>query len=106
MDGNYGSTLAQRLDRAETVIFLDIPRPVCLWRVLWRTATSYGRIRDDMPAGCPERFDWEFLKFIWNFQKMHRPQLIDALGHFDGTTIILKTSAEVTNFRCGPLTHF
>ena len=25
-----------------------------------------------MADGCPERFDWELVKFIWNFNKNNR----------------------------------
>lgn len=32
-----------------------------------------------MGEGCPERFDWEFMKFIWNFNKNNRPGLIALL---------------------------
>lgn len=30
MDGNYGGTLDVRLARCDTVVFLDVPRVVCL----------------------------------------------------------------------------
>jgi len=33
IDGNYGSTIEIRLQAAEVIIFLDLPRSVCLWRV-------------------------------------------------------------------------
>ncbi len=36
MDGNYGSTMNERLDAADTVIFLDMPRLFCVVRVLKR----------------------------------------------------------------------
>jgi len=37
MDGNYSGSLSIRLPRADTVIWLDYPRHVCLRRVLART---------------------------------------------------------------------
>src|SRR6516165_4905489 len=33
IDGNYSSTLALRLAACDTVIFIDIARLICLWRV-------------------------------------------------------------------------
>jgi adenylate kinase family enzyme len=36
MDGNYGGTMDLRLARADTVIFLDLPRLVCLWGIVSR----------------------------------------------------------------------
>lgn len=68
IDGNYGGTLAERLERADTVIYLDYPIRLCLWRVIRRIWTYRGRTRPDMTEGCPERFDLEFLIYLicWN----------------------------------------
>ena len=45
MDGNYGSTLEPRLAAADTVVFLDTPRLVCIGRVLRRWWRHRGRAR-------------------------------------------------------------
>lgn len=79
MDGNYGGTLDQRLAAADTVIFLDLPRSLCLFRILKRRVMYRGRTRPDMAAGCPERLDMEFLKWIWNYPRDNRPRLLDTL---------------------------
>ncbi|MCR9214108.1 MAG: adenylate kinase [Proteobacteria bacterium] len=98
MDGNYSSTFPTRLKRADTAIFLDVPRLTCLSRVTLRTVRNYGKVRQSMPAGCPERFDLEFFQYIWNFEKTHRPNLIDTLRHFDGATHTLTSPREVSRF--------
>src|SRR5215218_8542893 len=51
MDGNYGGTLQKRLAAADTVIFLDLPRIVCLARVVRRRLRFHGRTRPDMTPG-------------------------------------------------------
>jgi adenylate kinase family enzyme len=53
LDGNYASSLHIRLPRADTVILLDYPRHLCLWRVLTRTARDYGRVRKTMLQVVP-----------------------------------------------------
>jgi adenylate kinase family enzyme len=45
----YGGTLDERLPYADTVVYLDYPIPLCLWRVLQRILTWRGRARPDMP---------------------------------------------------------
>jgi adenylate kinase family enzyme len=67
IEGNYGSTLAPRLARADTVIYLDFPIRLCLWRLVKRIVTHRGRSRPDMPEGCPERFDAGFFWYVMNW---------------------------------------
>jgi hypothetical protein len=49
-----------------------------------RLVRNYGRTREGMPEGCPERIDVEFLKFVWNFQTRYRPRIVAALEKFAG----------------------
>ena len=68
IDGTYGGTLGQRLEQADTVVYLDYPITLCIARLLRRIWTYRGRTRPDMTEGCPERFDLEFLIYLmrWN----------------------------------------
>jgi adenylate kinase family enzyme len=68
IDGNYGGTLRPRLKRADTVIYLDYPIRLCLWRLIKRIWTTHGQVRADMAEGCPEQFDLGFLRYVarWN----------------------------------------
>lgn len=79
IDGNYDRTLKERLKRCDTVIYLDYPRRTCLLGVVKRVISSYGKTRPDMAGGCPERFDLEFMKWIWNFNKEHRDKFYKML---------------------------
>ena len=69
IDGNYGGTMAGRLDRADTVVYLDYPTRVCLWRAFGRVRRFHGEARPDMTPGCPERFDWQFFFYILTFRR-------------------------------------
>lgn len=75
IDGNYTRTLPMRLERCDTVIYLDFSRGACLAGLFKRILTTYGKVRPDMAEGCPERFDWEFLCWVWNFRKTVRPKI-------------------------------
>ena len=93
MDGNYGSTLAARMAAADAVIFLDFPRLLCMRRVLARSIAGYGRATQ--AEGCPERLDWEFLKYVWNWQRDSRPRVMKAIENFRGPIERLRAPAEI-----------
>ncbi len=67
MDGNFGGTLDLRIAASDTVILLDLPRTVCLWRALKRAVRYLGRTRPDMAEGCNEKIDLQFLRWIWDY---------------------------------------
>lgn len=100
IDGNYGATLDVRLEAADTIIFLDIHRIICIYRAFKRVIQYWNRTRPDMGEGCDERFDLEFFKWIWNFPKSKRPSLIKMLENQpkEKKVIILSSLKEVKAF--------
>ena len=99
MDGNFNRTMSQRLERCDTVIYLDFSRFACLMGVLKRVITTYGKERPDMGEGCPERIDFEFLKWVWNFNKNKRDRYYKMLNEAEGKqTIVLKNRRMVKRF--------
>ena len=64
IDGNYGSTMEARTQAADTVVFLDLPRLVCLWGALQRQWRHRAGGRPDMVPGQRERLDFMFLWWI------------------------------------------
>ena len=80
IDGNFGGTMEQRLASCDTVIFLDLPRLVCTWGVIKRVLTYYGDTRPDLPAGCPEKFDLPFIKWVWDFPNRSRPRVLERIA--------------------------
>jgi adenylate kinase family enzyme len=103
IDGNYARTLAQRLRACDAVVLLDLPRWLCLWRVLWRMACSLGRVRDDMAPGCPERFDPAFLLYVWGYRRHSRPKVLRLLEQQRGHVAVyrLRSRAQVRRFLAG-----
>ncbi|KQS74466.1 AAA family ATPase [Rhizobium sp. Leaf384] len=74
MDGTGSSSFDLRMPRTDVVLWLRLPRWLCLLGVFRRAAGSHGRVRRDMAPGCPERFpDREFLSYIWNFETRVAP---------------------------------
>ena len=98
-DGNYMRTLPQRLERCDMAVYLDFPTWFCLYRVLKRYVLNLGRVRPDMPQGCPEKIDWEFILWIWTFNKTKRPRLYALLQALPkDKVVILKSPREVRRF--------
>lgn len=75
IDGNYGSTMALRLEAADTVFFLDYPTEVCLEGIRDRM----GKPRPDMPW-IEESEDAEFLEYVKRYQAESRPRVIELLN--------------------------
>lgn len=99
IDGNFDRTIPQRLSRCDTVLYLDFSRWACVMGVAKRILTTYGTVREDMGEGCPERFDLEFLKWVWDFNKNKRQKNYRLLEEAEGVeVIILKNRREVKRF--------
>ena len=85
MDGNYGGSLDLRLPAADTLIHLDFSTLVCGTRVLRRTWTGLGALRgDEFGEGCPERLDWDFLRFVLNYRRGQRQRDLERMSLFKG----------------------
>jgi len=72
-----------RFGSADTVIFLDRGRPICLWRVVIRRVRDRGRSRPDLPEGCVEGLDLPFLRWVWAYPHISRPGVLALLEHLD-----------------------
>ncbi len=99
MDGNFNRTMELRLAKCDTVIYLDYSRLVCLWGVLCRIIKTYGKTRPDMGEGCPERIDFEFLKWVWNYNRDKRERNYRYLNEVThAQTYALKSRRQLKKF--------
>lgn len=100
LDGNFNSTMELRMKASDTIIYLDFPRTICLYRALKRIWKYYDKTRPDMGEGCREKLDFEFLHWVWTFPKTTKPKIEERLKrHGDGKTVIrLRSPQEVENF--------
>ncbi len=89
IDGNYGSTMEQRMAACDTVIFLDYPLDVCLDGIKERR----GKPRSDMPWIETEE-DAEFIEFIKNFNEQQKPKVFELLKKYSDKNIIILESRE------------
>jgi len=102
MDGNFGGTRKIRMRAADTIIFLDLPRWVCMYRILKRTLLYKRGGRPDMAEGCDERFDPEFILWVWNYRKAGRKRALAEIERMtDKTVVILQTRSAVAAYLNG-----
>ena len=99
-EGGLSATYETRLKRADTLIVLDTPLALRLWRVFARTLRSWGRSRPDLPENCPERISLEFWGFIWRTRHSGRQRILKLAQQAgpDTTIHILRNAAEVRRF--------
>lgn len=95
--------LDYRAARADIIIFLDVPRYICLWRTFKRTIVYYGKERPESADGCKEQFNKAYLKlikYIWNFEKEYHPIINEILTKYsrEKPIYILKSRKEIDHF--------
>ena len=99
IDGNYIRTFDMRAERADTIIFINMPTYVCFYRVIKRRVMYKDKSRPDMAEGCPESIDFEFFKWVLTYNKKIRPRILEKLKKYnDKTVIILNSEKEVKDF--------
>ncbi|MNE58552.1 topology modulation protein [compost metagenome] len=94
MDGSNPSTFDIRLPRADIVIWVRMPRRVCLMGVARRVARFYGTVRPAMADGCPEPLpNREFLEYIWNFEKKYAPAFVRNFERYGSAVPIFQVKS-------------
>lgn len=97
--GGYIPDLNTRLPRADTIVFLDLPRRVCLWRLVRR----HNRRRPDYPEHVGEGLGWLLLLIRWIFRypSQKRPAIEHAIVEHcrpESTVIRLRRRHDVEDF--------
>lgn len=98
MDGNFSNTLDIRLPKADTVIFIDCNRFLCLWRFVKRVIgkRDYGAIN-----GCQEKINLKMLIWIlWKFPQYSGKEIFAEIEKVKSkkNVFILKSNREIEEF--------
>lgn len=72
VDGNHASTLYIRVNRADTVIFLDVPAWTCLWGIVQRRWRYRG---GQYPDGVYDRVTLSFIRYVIGYRRKMRPRI-------------------------------
>lgn len=96
-EGGFSQSWPNRLARADLLIWLDVPLPLRLWRVLRR----HGSHRPDLPTGCTEHLDrtfLDFLIFMWRTRKTSRQAMARLATASDKPVKRLRSIREMQAF--------
>lgn len=92
IDGNYKSTFDIRLPESDTIIFLDYPTYVSIWRAIKRRIHFHKKVREDMPLTWKESLGWDFFVFILKFNHSIAPHIRQSLKSYTGKDIVVLRS--------------
>lgn len=94
IDGNYISTMESRIQKCDTIVFLDYHVDVCLDGI----KTRVGNKRSDMPW-IENEIDQEFIKYIERYNLDVRPNVLELLNKYSDKNIyIFKNRNESNEF--------
>lgn len=101
IDGNYSQQLfEERMEQADQIIFLNFPRWKSLLRAWRRYRTYKGKTRESMAADCPEKFDWEFIRWIlWDGRKKSaKDRYAKVCQTYSDKVTVLSSQKEINHF--------
>lgn len=101
MDGTYSRQhFDRRMREADQIVILSFNRFVCLYRVLKRLHDYRGKNRFSMTEGCPEKVDWDFVKWVlWKGRGKKNRNLFQNLRQsYPGKCVLIRNQRQLTAF--------
>ncbi len=102
IEGNYHHIYwNERLEKADTIIFIDVNRFTCIYQAWKRSLMYKGKTRPDMGEGCTEKFDFEFAQWVLFKGRKKRRKNIRMMKYLKNNgkdTYILKSIKDINKF--------
>lgn len=96
MDGTYRSTLEQRLEKSDFIIYLDFSSLAQIIGVMKRFFKYHGKEKKDIPK-CREQMDWKFFWFVIMWRKNKRKEVLEKLNKIDQKKVHIFPSRKELN---------
>lgn len=88
MDGTYNSTLKQRLENSDLIIYLDYSSIAQVKGVIGRYIKKHGKEREEIP-GCEEKMSLEFLLWVINWRRNKRANILNIIGEINNEKVLI-----------------
>lgn len=99
IDGNYLNKVPERFKISDQIIFLDYNRFYCLRQVLKRYSMNKDRVRDSIGAGCNEKIDFEFIKYIlWTYPHKSKKIVREIIKENRGKFLVFKSRRKLMKY--------
>lgn len=98
IDGNYSRLFFdRRMAESDTIVLMRFNRFSCLLRAFRRFNRYKNTTRPDMAEGCPEKFDWEFAKWIlWEGRSKRMRNLYNSLiAQYPGKMVLIRNQKQL-----------
>ncbi len=80
IEGSWHHHMADRLERATAIIWLDYSTSVCMRGILGRCIRNMGKQVPYLAEGCIETFNPSFIKYTQRYRKDRRPDVMALLA--------------------------
>ena len=97
IEGNFTKSLDNRVPNADTIIVLDLPKLVNIWRTLKRFIEHFGSVRPEMGGENKEALQWKHIKYIVTIPRKEYLANIRSLAERK-EAIVLRSPREVSEF--------
>ena len=88
IDGTYKSTLKNRFEAADLIIWLDFSTLSQLKGIVSRYLKNKGIEKQEIP-GCKEKLDKEFFFYVLKYNKNKRHYIVDNLEGIDKSKLLI-----------------
>ena len=88
IDGTYKSTLKQRLENADLIIYLDYSSVAQVKGAMGRFIKNHGKEKPEIP-GCNEKMSFQFFFWVLNWRKNKREAVVEAINQIDKNKVLI-----------------
>lgn len=91
IDGTYRSTLKQRLDRSDLIIYLDYSTWTQVKGVIFRRMKHIGKGNQERVEikGCKEKLSIKFLVWVIQWRKTKRASILQTLNEYEHKSVLI-----------------